>query len=103
MTPEKSGRTAGWPVGRLKKIKKEGKQLKSEVQEKVIGYIGAGFGLIASLAWNEAIKALLEYLFPLKQDTIWAKFIYAAAMTLVLVFVTMYLVKIFQRTGGEKK
>lgn len=80
-----------------KKLKKESEGLKNEVQEKVIGYVGAGLGVIASLAWNEAIKALIEYVFPLKQNTILAKFLYAGAMTLVLVFVTMYLVRIFKK------
>lgn len=84
-----------------KKLKKESEELKNEVQEKVIGYVGAGLGVIASLAWNEAIKALIEYVFPLKQNTILAKFLYAGAMTLVLIFVTMYLVRIFSAKGGS--
>ena len=84
-----------------KKLKKESEEIRNEIQEKVIGYIGAGLGVIASLAWNEAIKALIEYVFPLKQNTILAKFLYAGAMTLVLIFVTMYLVRIFSAKGGS--
>ncbi len=84
------------------KIKKTGTSLKNEMSEKVVGYIGAGFGLIASLAWNEAIKALIEHVFPLEQNTILAKFIYAAIMTLVLVFVTLYLVRVFNLQNEEK-
>lgn len=83
------------------KIKKSGTALKNEISEKVVGYVGAGFGLIASLAWNEAIKALIEHLFPLGQDTILAKFIYAGCMTLVLVLVTVYLVRIFKLPNEE--
>ncbi len=83
------------------KKQKKTSLLREEVREKVSGYIGAGFGLIASLAWNEAIKAMIEYLFPLKQDTILAKFLYAIAMTLVLVFVTMYVVRIFSKKDEE--
>lgn len=81
----------------IEKIKEEGKQLRSQMKEKVVGYIGAGFGVIASLAWNEAIKALIEHLFPLQQDTIMAKFIYAGAMTIVLVLVSFYLIRIFDK------
>ena len=80
-----------------KKLKKESEEIRNEIQEKVIGYIVAGRGVIASLAWNEAIKALIEYVFPLKQNTILAKFLYAGTMTLVLVFVTLYLVRIFRK------
>lgn len=89
-------------MAQLEKIKKQGAELQKEIREKIVGYIGAGFGLIASLAWNEAIKALIEHLFPLQQDTILAKFIYAGAMTLVLVFVSVYLVKIFTHKDEQK-
>lgn len=84
-------------------IKREGEKIQREAREKVISYIGAGFGVIASLAWNEAIKALIEYIFPLKQDTILAKFVYASAMTFVLIFVTVYLVKILRVEKTKKK
>lgn len=86
----------------IQKIKKQGEELKGEIQEKVISYVGAGFGVIASLAWNEAIKAMIEYFFPLKQDTILAKFLYAAIMTLVLIFVTMYLVRVFKKENEKE-
>jgi len=88
---------------KIQKIKKEGQEIKTQVSEKVVGYIGAGFGLIASLAWNEAIKALIEHLFPLQQDTILAKFIYAGIMTVVLIIVTLYLVRIFKLQKEDEK
>lgn len=90
-------------MSKLEKIKTEGEKLKSEVREKVVGYISAGLGVIVSLAWNEAIKALIEHLFPLQKDTITAKFVYAGIMTLILVLVTVYLVKIFSKLDPEKK
>lgn len=89
-------------MANLEKIRQESKKLKSEVREKVVGYIGAGLGVIVSLAWNEAIKALIEHLFPLQKDTITAKFIYAGIMTLVLVFVTIYVAKLFSRDEKNK-
>lgn len=63
------------------------------MQNQTIGYIVAAFGLVAGLAWNEAVKALIEYFFPLSQNSLWAKFIYAIFITLVLVFVTLYLTR----------
>jgi hypothetical protein len=45
------------------------------------------------LAWNEAIKALIEYLFPLGSNTLVAKFIYAFTITAFVVFLTSYLLK----------
>ena len=51
----------------------------------------AGMGLVAGLAWNEAIKALIEYLYPLDQNSLLAKFIYAALITVIIVMFSTYL------------
>ncbi|HLD34421.1 MAG TPA: DUF5654 family protein, partial [Patescibacteria group bacterium] len=41
------------------KIKSEVTSVKQEIRNKVAGYIVAAFGLVAGLAWNDAIKALI--------------------------------------------
>ena len=82
---------------RLKKLKKEKEKIKREAKNKVLGYITAAFGLVAGLAWNEAIKALIEELFPLGQNTLLAKFIYALAITIFVVVVSLYLVRMFRK------
>lgn len=64
-----------------------------EVRERTIGYVLAGLGVVAGLAWNEAISALIEYLFPLSKNGVLAKFFYAILMTIFVVFVTVYLMK----------
>ncbi len=71
--------------------------LRGEVKEKTLGYILAALGLVAGLAWNEAITALINVLFPLGKDTLLAKFIYAMVITVVLIVVTMWLVRIFNK------
>ena len=38
-------------------------KLKSEFKSQTKGYVLAGLGLVAGLAWNEAIKALIENVF----------------------------------------
>lgn len=81
----------------LEKILDQSKEVRSVVREKVIGYIVAAFGLIAGLAWNDAVKALIERVFP-AQNSIWAKFVYAALISVVVVVISVYLVKL-----GEKK
>jgi C4-dicarboxylate transporter len=80
----------------FEKIKKEAEEIKREAKQRIIGYIVAAFGLVAGLAWNEAIKSLIEYLFPLSRNTLLLKFVYAALITLVLVFISIYLVKLFK-------
>lgn len=65
-------------------------KLQNEFRERTYGYIAAALGLVAGLAWNEAIKALIEYIFPLSQNTLLAKFAYAILVTILVVFVTSY-------------
>ena len=75
-------------------LRQEGEKIKQEIRQKTLGYITAGFGLVAGLAWNEAIKALIEYLFPLSQNGILAKFIYAIVITILLVIISMYMMRL---------
>jgi len=82
-------------IGR--KIREKSKEFEREVRERTFGYIVASFGLVAGLAWNEAIKAFIESFFPAQSDTLKAKFIYAIAITIVLVFVSLYVSKIFKK------
>ena len=70
--------------------------LKNELRNKILTYIGGGFGLIAGLAWNDAIKELIQYMFPLATDTLTAKFVYAGLITIVVVIIITYLEKIFK-------
>ena len=53
-----------------------------------LGYILAAFGFVAGLAWNDAIKALIDFAFPLGTDSIVAKFLYAAAVTILVIIAT---------------
>lgn len=71
-------------------------QVKQQVREQTVGYITAAFGLIAGLAWNEAIKSFIETIFVFGNGTIWAKFIYASFVTVILVLVTIYLNHLFK-------
>ena len=77
----------------FKKIKEEQAKIRKEAIEKTIGYILAAFGLVAGLAWNEAIKALIDTFFPLDKNGIIIKFVYAILVTGVVVAVTMIFVK----------
>ncbi|KKW42588.1 MAG: hypothetical protein UY92_C0005G0010 [Candidatus Magasanikbacteria bacterium GW2011_GWA2_56_11] len=79
------------------KIKEEGKRVTGEVREKVTGYILAALGLVAGLAWNEAIKALIEYFFPVSGGGLLAKFVYALFISFAVVVVSVYLARIMQR------
>ncbi len=77
----------------LETLDKEKKLLKEKIRQKTAVYILGGLGFVAGLAWNEAIKGLIDFLFPLKKDTLIAKFIYAIIITLILVIVSVYILK----------
>ncbi len=80
----------------FEKVKEEGKTLRKEVRERTLGYITGGLGLVAGLAWNDAIKALIEYLFPLGKDSIPAKFVYAVLISVIVVALSVYLVRLLK-------
>jgi len=73
------------------KNKNELSELKSQAREKTANLILAGFGFVAGLAWNEAIKSLIDTIFVLNKDTLLAKFVYAILVTILIVFVSTYI------------
>ena len=82
-------------------IRDEMQEVQQEVKNKTVGYIVTALGLVAGLAWNDAVKTLIEEFFPVKENTILAKFFYAAVLTAVVALISAYLVKIFKKE--EKK
>lgn len=84
-------------------VKARSAAVANEVREKMVTYITAALGLVVGLAWNEAIKAAIEAYFPLSDDSVTAKFIYALAMTVLLVVMTGVLVKLAKKTSEEKE
>lgn len=69
------------------------KETKKAVREKMLTLILAGLGLVAALAWNDAIQTLFRILFP-KSDGVIGKFVYALLVTFIVVFITLQLKKI---------
>lgn len=68
--------------------------IRKEIRSRTIGYIVGALGLVAGLAWNEAIRQLIDVIFPLAKNSIWIKFVYAIIITAVVVWVSMYLVRL---------
>ena len=80
----------------LNKIKNEIKKINEEIKEKTLTFILGGFGLVAALAWNEAIKTLFETFFP-KENALIGKFIYAIILTIIVVLVSLQFRKISEK------
>ncbi|XOU94306.1 MAG: DUF5654 family protein [Candidatus Kerfeldbacteria bacterium] len=60
-----------------------------------------GFGLVAALAWNEAIKSLFREIFGTTSGII-GLFVYAIIITFVVVLVTKKLAKLLEKVEKEK-
>lgn len=74
--------------------------IKSKIKEQTSGYITGALGLVAGLAWSDAIKSLIEVLFPFAKSGLWAKFIYAVVITIVVVVLGTYILK---SSNSDKK
>jgi uncharacterized membrane protein (DUF4010 family) len=70
---------------------KDKKDLRLEILEQIASLSTAGFGLVAALAWNDAIKSLFTRLFPQPGGNFWAQFLYAVVITIIVVVITFQL------------
>ena len=77
--------------------KDEKEIIRKEIRERTSGYLVGALGLVAGLAWNDAIKALIDEFFPLTRNSLFAKFSYAILITIVVVVLSNYVVKILRR------
>jgi len=87
----------------LRKLKEEKDKIEVAFKRRTEGYIITAFGIVAGLAWNEAVKALMNYLFPIEKDTILAKFLYAIIMTVILVLISLYVVRFINKKDDKSK
>lgn len=71
-------------------------QLRKEIRDRLTGFIVASLGLVAGLAWNDAVRATIDYLFPLPNDSLSAKFMYAIIISLIAVIITVYIMRLLQ-------
>ena len=81
--------------------KKKKATLRRELRERTTGYIVTALGLVAGLAWNDAISSFIKYFFPLDASGLIAKFIYAAFITLVIVILSQALLKVLSPKEDE--
>lgn len=89
-------------TSKFKKIQEEELRIRKEVKAKTISYMLAALGFVVGLAWNDAIKAIIDHFFPLNTDGILAKFLYAFLVTLVIVLASIYFVKSTEMAAEKK-
>ena len=69
-------------------MKKQANEVKGQVLQTIATLITTAFGLIAALAWNEAIKAIILQFLP-KGSDLWGLLIYAVVITILAVVATI--------------
>ncbi len=66
-------------------------QYVSELRVKTAHYLITAFALVTSLSWNSSMQLLINKLFPLNSDEIYAKIIYSLFLTFMLIVIIKYL------------
>ena len=76
---------------------KQKPKITSAVRERTVTLILAGFGLVAALAWNDAIQALFKEIFGEAPSSVVAKFGYALIITAIVTIVSLRLGKVAEK------
>ncbi|MDD5567345.1 MAG: DUF5654 family protein [Patescibacteria group bacterium] len=74
--------------------------MSKEVLDKMVGLATSAFGLVAALAWNEAIQTLFKTVFGTASSIV-SLFIYAIAITAIAVWITARLGKLSEKMRGQ--
>jgi uncharacterized membrane protein required for colicin V production len=69
------------------------KKLPKKVRDRFRTSIVTALGFFLALQYNETIVAVLAKLFPIEENGIWARIIYVLAITIVIVYVTVWIEK----------
>jgi hypothetical protein len=84
--------------------KKEEEKLHVFFVEKVVTLMTGAMGLVAALAWNDAIRKLFERVFGTQgSGDITAMFVYAIIVTTAIVVVTYRLTRIVEKMKKKKE
>jgi uncharacterized protein YacL len=82
--------------------KKQQKQkIHIEILERVVTLVTTSLGLVAALAWNDAVKNLFTKIFPRPEGNILAQFLYAMVISLIVIIVMLYLGRVLKITKEE--
>jgi len=74
--------------------------LKQEIMDKIAALVTAAFGLVAALAWNDAIKAVFKEVFG-TADAVGPMLIYAIMVTIIAVILTIVVARAAAKAKNE--
>lgn len=75
--------------------------LRLEMIERMSALATASLGLVAALAWNDAIQSLFVRVFGTASGIV-AKFVYAVLVTAIIVTLTVYLGRASAKVRGQR-
>lgn len=87
----------------IKNTETELKSIKREIRERTTGYVMAAFGFVLGLAWNDAVKSLIETYIPIQKNSAFTKLIYAAVLTTLFVIITYYINRWFSQNNENQQ
>lgn len=82
-------------------MKDQVNEMKSQVGETIATLVTTAFGLIAALAWNEAIKAIIVE-FVGKGNGITGLLIYAIIITIIAVIATILIARLISKPAVQE-
>ena len=82
-------------------IRKRHIALREELRQKTAGYIVTALGLVAGLAWNDAITSLIAHFFPVSSSGLIIKFTYAVLVTVAVVVLSRVMLRVLLPTEEE--
>ncbi len=74
--------------------------LKQEVLDKMAALVTVAFGLVAALAWNDAIKAIFKQVFG-TDDAVGPMLIYAIMVTIIAVILIIVVARAVSKSKNE--
>ncbi len=77
------------------------KETNKQVFLQTLTLVNSAFALVAALAWNEAVKALIDRYFK-SGSGLYSRFAYAVIITVFVVIITTRLTKLTQRFNPDQ-
>ena len=74
--------------------------MKTEILDKIAALVTAAFGLVAALAWNDAIKTIFKEIFG-EQSTVGPMLLYAILVTIIAVILTIIVARAVSNAKGS--
>jgi flagellar biogenesis protein FliO len=86
----------------IQNLRETEKNIRTEVWGRMITALMAAFGFVIALAWNDAVKAGIEYFVPMNKQELAFKFLYAIIVTLVVGILGYYVSKLQAKKEENK-